>query len=536
MHHAVADALRVAARADLARAARRERAGGDVGIERFGKIVDRLDLVGVGRLGDKVHERSPERGALPDGLVERIPRVGFGVGRRPHLDEDVARRRRAAADRDCAGELRERRAGVVEGERGDRIRGLRELRHRPRREERRCRGLVVVGLHPVGARREGADAHFIHVAPERTLAAGEAAADGQRRRTLLLEVGQVTAGHALTVGVEGIDAAVGASGLRICGIVVGIDGIDLRPLVLHERENLAGDAQTAASILIFRFRRPNAHVRAIGAQLQVPGLGRRPGLAADNGVVTDAGIRRGHIPQRPHPERHDEVDAERVQRGDFRPLRRLDLHALVFLFALGRDRARGADLADRNRERHVGSERRERIVRGVVDRNPRVAAFAEVPDADVVRERVGRADVHLALLGRAVEHRELGAVLHRRELHPDQRLARRVPRVDLERERRAVLRDEADVVAGRLEHQVVVVEPGDAGFRDAHEHGEARQRRAAGVVAGDREDDAAREAIGLDCLEVGDRGHGEERREEKRDECKAYGFHHSISFYMLNVF
>ena len=139
-----------------------------------------------------------------------------------------------------------------------------------------------------------------------------------------------------------------------------------------------------------------------------------------------------------------------------------------------------------------------------------------MPDAGVVRPGVPRRDEGgRVALGGSVEHRELGAVRHHGKRDPDKGCGVVRPCVDLERQRSAVRVGEPDVAAFGDE-AVVVVEPGDAGFGDAHENGEVRERRGAGVAI-DREDDAVGEAVGLDRLEV-DRGPGGQRERGEREE------------------
>ncbi len=128
-------------------------------------------------------------------------------------------------------------------------------------------------------------------------------------------------------------------------------------------------------------------------------------------------------------------------------------------------------------------------------------------------------------IARAVDHRELGAVRHARERDPDERLAVLVPLVDLAGEEISGGVEEADV--GAVPEQAVrVVEPGDRGRGDAHQHGEVRERGAVlGLrVAVDREDDAAGEARGCDGRKV-DLG-PRERRGESEEEEEAQEFLH----------
>ena len=152
----------------------------------------------------------------------------------------------------------------------------------------------------------------------------------------------------------------------------------------------------------------------------------------------------------------------------------------------------------------------EVVRRRVIDRRRAVRRLAQVPDADVVREGVVAVE-RLAALGRTPVHHELGSLRHRRELDPDERRAGRVPCVDVVGERRAVRREKSDVVAGRGEHQVVIVEPGDRRLADAHENGEVGECLAVGIIAVHGEHDTPREAIWVmfKCVEV-DRGLGGE--------------------------
>lgn len=106
-------------------------------------------------------------------------------------------------------------------------------------------------------------------------------------------------------------------------------------------------------------------------------------------------------------------------------------------------------------------------------------------------------------LGGTVEHRELGAVRHHGKRDPDKGRGVVRPCVDLERQRIAVRVGKPDVAAAGDEN-VVVVEAGDAGFRETHENGEVRERGAvlAICILIDREHDTVGEAVGLDCIEV----------------------------------
>ena len=122
----------------------------------------------------------------------------------------------------------------------------------------------------------------------------------------------------------------------------------------------------------------------------------------------------------------------------------------------------------------------ERVSRRIGDRSARLG---HVPNANVAGKRTLVAD-DLAARRAAPAHDELGAVGHRREPHPDERRAVRVPGVDLERQAGPVHADESDVRAGGLRVKVVVGEPGRRVLGDADEHREAGKRRRA-RVAGD---------------------------------------------------
>ena len=125
----------------------------------------------------------------------------------------------------------------------------------------------------------------------------------------------------------------------------------------------------------------------------------------------------------------------------------------------------------------------EPVARRIGDRSTRLR---HVPDADVAGERAFVAD-GLAARSAAPAHHKLGAVGHRGQPHPDQGFARRVPRVDFEREAVAAHVDEAQVGArGRI----LEIGVGEAGGRvrlEADQHREAGKRRLPGGIAGHRE-------------------------------------------------
>ena len=504
---AVRDALHVAARAGLARAARREGARRDVRIVGRREVVHRLEKVRVGHLRREVRNDALERIARLEAGRQQRPRRGLRAADRPDLVVDVGGVSPLAKRGDRSAELRERRAGVVEAEFRDGLGDFRELRHRPGREEGGDVHRVVVRLHPVFRRDDRRHADFVHVAEEGAFVRADVAADGQRERALRRD-GGLPGGNG-TVHFRPVP--VGRDSRLVAGRRVGVDDVDLAPDVFGELEDFAGDSE----VRVRRLRSPDAHLLDVVRELERPcrrGLG---GLAPDESVIADrvgGGVVQGT--DRARPEGNGEVGAERVQGGE----RRVGVghfDGFVRFGPLRRDLAGAADRSVRFRDGLVGGLGREVVGAGVQNVLDAVSGFAEVPDADVVLERVVPAD-GLAALRRAVEHRELGAVLHRRELHPDERFARGVPRVDVERERRAVLRDEAEVVAVRREHHVVVVEARDAGLGDTHEDGEVRERRAVRGVAVDREDDAAGEAVGLDRLQVGDcRPRGQRERAER---------------------
>ena len=111
----------------------------------------------------------------------------------------------------------------------------------------------------------------------------------------------------------------------------------------------------------------------------------------------------------------------------------------------------------------------------------------EVPHGAVAGRRPDRVRIDCGKRGRirrAVVHREgRRRAGDRRDAHPDERLAGRVPGVDLVRNQIAVRVRETDV--GTVRRAVGVVEADGRIRREPHEDGEVRERCGAGV-AGDR--------------------------------------------------
>ena len=109
--------------------------------------------------------------------------------------------------------------------------------------------------------------------------------------------------------------------------------------------------------------------------------------------------------------------------------------------------------------------------------------LVHVPDALVAREGIVGADGLAARRGTPAHH-ELRPLPHRRERHPDERRAVRVPRVDLERKAVPGHVDEAQVGAA-LQLHLRIGEPVRRILGDPHEDREGRERGLGRVVAGD---------------------------------------------------
>ena len=140
------------------------------------------------------------------------------------------------------------------------------------------------------------------------------------------------------------------------------------------------------------------------------------------------------------------------------------------------DPPRPADFACGDRHGLALGRTMEGIGGGVVDRRIDVSSgsrFVEVPDAGVVGPDVVGVE-RLAGLRGAVPHREFRTVRHAREAHPHERLARRVPRVDVVGEAVPLGVDEADVHEAQVAPvgiEIGIREAGDRG-RKPHEDGE----------------------------------------------------------------
>ena len=174
---------------------------------------------------------------------------------------------------------------------------------------------------------------------------------------------------------------------------------------------------------------------------------------------------------------------------------------------------------------------------GVLDRHAGGTRFVQVPDAGVVGPDAVGVEF-LARLRGAVPHREFRAVRHAWEAHPHERLARRIPRVDFIRNTIGLGIDEADVHEREVAPvgiEVGILEAADRG-RKPHEDGEVRLDFLATLVTVDLELHAARE---FGDGRIGARQilrPGEERREEKRGECKTSEFFHCVPSPYLNGF
>ena len=148
-----------------------------------------------------------------------------------------------------------------------------------------------------------------------------------------------------------------------------------------------------------------------------------------------------------------------------------------------------------------------------------------VPDADVPGRRpdgtvrlAGGLRGHIGIL---IGHRENDVVRKGRDAHPDERLAVRVPRVDLAGEGVALRIREGDVRAVR--RAVGVGETGYACGRNPHENGEILKRRRARVA---RNRDLRR-------LAGHRKGHGSDQR--KRNSWKGELLHVHVYYSSLMV-
>ena len=466
----VADTVALAARATGARAARRERPFLDLGVCRRLEIVDGLDLVGVGRLWVEARDRLREGAAFGEAAREIGPRCGLGLGRLPDLRVDGARRRVAAAVADRAAKLRVFRARIGECKCRYRTGRLGERDDLAAIEERGVVHRVVVGLHPVVAHAAAAEADFVQLAVHGAVARARGAAEGKVRRTV-----------ERLLAVAGVQRA--SPFLRAAVVVDRVgrlrpDDVDLAPDAARggvhvDRRRLA--VQRTGGIDAHRLERA-VIVRAAGVELRTPRGVLVIRLAADQVAVVGAAAR---------------TDPERSREGLVRPGRRegIDCRALVRVreahedaavgvrgAALGRDPARAADAARRLGARVGVRHARQGVRRRVGHGLDAVTALAEVPDARVVGPGAGTAVDCGTALGRAVPHRELGAVHHARESDPDERLAGSVPGVDFVRDGVAGRVEEAEV---RARHVAGVVEVGvgEAGRRVVGEADEDREVR-----------------------------------------------------------
>ena len=184
-----------------------------------------------------------------------------------------------------------------------------------------------------------------------------------------------------------------------------------------------------------------------------------------------------------------EVRTEGVGRRFLHAVRRIDDNA-VGVFAVICD---SAGLADGTRIviRAIVGNSVQSVGRGIINRCTGRPVFIQVPDADVVAPGLVVRDI-LAVIN-VVAHEELGALLHLRELDPHELLAGvsdgfvDVPGILVAGKAGTVFRKEGQVIAHRLavhvfRRHVRKAEAGDAGFRDAHEHGEVDERLAASVA------------------------------------------------------
>ena len=96
----------------------------------------------------------------------------------------------------------------------------------------------------------------------------------------------------------------------------------------------------------------------------------------------------------------------------------------------------------------------------VVRRRVFCVGLVHVPNAVIVREWIVGADGLAARLT-APAHHEIGSVLHQGQCHPDERLAVRIPRVDLERQAVPDHVDETQIAPRRLVDQLRILEARD---------------------------------------------------------------------------
>ena len=305
-------------------------------------------------------------------------------------------------------------------------------------QERRILDCVVLGLHPIGARHAVHQPAFVILAAHIGLVAVRVAAKGE----VVVDIAcsrNCTRLNQLTVAVDRQRRA-------------RIDEGDVYPRLV---EALAGEGARDARLIVAACRETRVtaaeHLNFPAVFLGVDPLAREKANVAGHAIKPNPARNRKRVAE---AERTVARYAQIATRGARRRLTGTADRCVV---------ARVADAVLRValRRRGVG-----RAVLGRV----RADAFrlAEVPHAAVVRVP-GRERVMLGRRGIAPLHGEDRAVRERRQPHPDERLALRIPRVDLEVEQILVLIDKRKI--RRALTAFSVVEPSDRLRRDPHQHG-----------------------------------------------------------------
>ena len=463
VHVVVADERHLAALSGRARADGRERPLDDVGRIRPREVAHRADLVRIRRHRTEPRHGAGERRTRRHAHRQRRPLRRLLVARRPDLRLDLGRRRLAAQRRERTAELRERRAKVDERQRADRLRLLGEGHDLAARDEAR-RLVQVLGLDPRRGRRALTDADLVHVAVERAVARARHAAEGDA---------PALAHHGLLVVPEaarrGLDAVIVGAERRAVP-----DHVHLVPDFLVDR------LRVGRALAVRRAAAVDAHGarRAVGRRVELDAPARILVVVlrrAEERIV-GSGRRAERKPRREREGRHHVVQRRLLRLVQLDQ----DLSVRAGVAALRRDAARRADHAVRLGERVRVRRAVQRVDGRIRNRLHAIAALAQVPDADVGRpHRIRLEDA--ARLGAAVPHREFDVLRKHRNLHPDERLALRIPRVDLVREDLALRVNEDEVAAvGRVE--VGVAEARGLALAQAHQHREVFKRLALGVA------------------------------------------------------
>ena len=398
----------------------------------------------VGLVGRKTRNGERAR-AQRRGKGFRQERYGE-VGRRGHLQRSV--RRRGARSKIGEGD-HDRRVGVPDGRHQDSRHGGGRLPVELRDAGRQERGVghgVVFGLRPVCRRNCAEKAALVHAADEVGRCAPRIAPDGER----VVVVRRCGSGRRRRL----LDAVfVDRRG------VVRIDHEDVLPPGSGEgrRRSVGGDVVSG--------RAARGNVTALPDHLPAIVCRLATHLAREETHVS-GWLTGRHVEPPRNRKGVSDIEGGGVCNGEI---------------GVGGAFPAVADFA-RDGSRHGGRSRAgrrggETVSRRIRDRSAR---FRHVPDADVAGERALVAE-GLPARVRAPAHDKLRVVRHRRETHPDERRAVRVPGVDFERKAGTIHVNERDVSAVRRRVQVGVGEPDGRVGRDADEDGEAGKSFRAGV-------------------------------------------------------